>query len=134
MQAPNTAETSLRFMHLRTALIVLAATLVPMQAFAVFECNVKVHTVLVYANGDVNINHSGRNDYTVVCNLNHSFGGASPIVCATWFALLQQIKKKNGIANFYFNGEGSCASLATYGNTPTPVYIGDLTPWAERSA
>lgn len=39
--------------------------------------------------------------------------------------MLQSTKKKGGTANFYFNGEGSCATMGTYINAPVPVYIGD---------
>jgi hypothetical protein len=109
-------------------LIALAIILFPFQALATYECNVTVKNILVYSTGMVNVLHSGRGDYTMICSMNGDFGGVSNTTCAMWTALLQDIKKKNGIANFYFNGTGSCATLPTYANAPTPVYIGDVTP------
>jgi hypothetical protein len=40
--------------------------------------------------------------------------------------MLQNIKKAGGKAIFYYPGEGTCATLPTYGGTPAPVYIGDV--------
>lgn len=97
------------------------------QAAAYYECSVNVINVLVYADGSLNILHSGRGDYTVVCNLNTERQGVSPTTCAVWFGLLEAIKRKNGLAHIYFNGDGSCSTLPTYGNAPAPLYIGDIT-------
>ena len=103
--------------------VVLAAP-----AMAAYECNVKVVNVLIYQNGFVNILHSGRGDYTGVCNLTSTWKGVEPTTCAMWAGLLQQVKKKSGSAQVYFDGNGSCATLPTYGDSPAPVYIGDVTP------
>jgi hypothetical protein len=102
--------------------------MLPLNAKAAFECNVKIVNVLVYGNGSVNVLHSGRQDYTVVCNLDSAIGGVSPTTCALWTAMLQAIKKKNGTAEFFFWGNESCATMGTYGAAPIPVYIGDVTP------
>lgn len=104
------------------------ACLLPLQASAAYECNVKIVNVLVYADGLVNILHTGRNDYTVICSLNINWGSVSPTTCAMWTGMVQSIKKKNGLANIYFGGEGSCATMGTYGSAPIPTYIGDITP------
>jgi hypothetical protein len=106
-------------------LVVLAA-LMPLQAHAVFECTVKINNVLIYRDGAVNVLHTGRGDYTVVCNLNAERLGVSPVTCAMWAAMLQHIKKNNGNANFYFEGTGSCATLPVYGESPAPLYIGNV--------
>lgn len=116
----------MRMPMVSVALLVSAS--LPFQAHAVFECNVSVKNVLVYADGTVNVLHSGRNDYTVVCNMQSQYGNVSPTTCAMWTAMLQMIKKKNGIANFYYPGSGSCSTLPTYGSAPVPTYIGDVTP------
>jgi hypothetical protein len=100
----------------------------PFHARAAFECNVTVKHVLVYADGSVNVLHSGRGDYTVICNMQTNNGNVSEGTCAMWTAMLQAIKKKNGTANFYYPGTGSCSTLPTYWNAPVPVYIGDVTP------
>lgn len=93
-------------------------------AKATFNCSVDVNRVLVYGNGGINILHSGRNDYTVICNLNTDWKGVKPVTCAMWVGLLQNAQVNNKKVIFYYNGEGTCGTLPTYGNTPAPVYIG----------
>lgn len=115
-----------KFVKRLLALLLIA--LLPGYSFAAFECNAQVLRVLIYADGAVNILHSGRGDYTVVCNLNSTYGTVSPTTCAMWTAMLQVIKKKNGTAAFYFPGDGACATMATYGSAPVPTYIGDISP------
>ena len=34
-----------------------------------FSCSVNIQNVLVYGDGSVNVLHSGRKDYTYICNL-----------------------------------------------------------------
>lgn len=77
--------------------------------------------VLVYASGTVNISHTGRSSYTVICNLSAERQGVSVTTCA----MLQNIKKSSGKAIFYYDGTDTCADIATYGSAPVPVYIGD---------
>jgi hypothetical protein len=96
----------------------------PTSALAVYECSVKLEAVLVYGNGVVNVRHTGRGDYTHICSLNTERQGVSPVTCAMWAAMLQQIQKGNSTADFYYSGEGSCAALPTYASSPAPVYIG----------
>ena len=109
-------------------LVLLATCLfVSQQASADFFCQVNVTNVLVYADGSLNVLHSGRGDYTYMCNLNIERQGVSPSICAVWFGLLEAIKKKNGLAQIFFSGTGSFSTLPVYGNAPAPLYIGDLT-------
>lgn len=96
-----------------------------MSSFAAYQCSVQIVQVLVYSSGNVNVLHTGRGDFTVICNLNSNYGEVSPTTCAMWTAMLQSTKKKGGTASFYFNGEGSCATMGTYTSAPVPVYIGD---------
>ena len=95
-------------------------------AYGAYQCTVNINKVLIYANGSVNIHHSGRNDYTVICNLNVPRDGVGIATCAMWSSMLQNIKKNSGKAHFYYSGDGDCSTLPTYGNAPTPVYIGDM--------
>ena len=113
---------------MKKLILSVLAFAISMNAHAAYDCNVKVINVLIYSEGSVNILHSGRGDYTVVCNLNVERSGVSPTTCAMWAGMLQAIKKKNGLANFYFNGDSTCAALPVYGSAPAPVYIGDVTP------
>jgi hypothetical protein len=111
-----------------SALLLMAAMLLPLKASADFSCQATVINVLVYNNGIVNIVHSGRGDYTAICSMASDYNGVSVTTCAMWTAMLQAIKKKNGTATFYYPGTGTCATLPTYWSTPAPVYIGDVTP------
>lgn len=111
------------------SMFLAAAVMVfPADALAEYSCNVTVKNVLVYSSGAVNILHTGRGDYTYVCNLDSTYNGVSPTTCAMWVALLEKIKSKGGTAAFWFTGTGSCETLPTYGNSPAPVYVGDVTP------
>ncbi len=91
---------------------------------AAYQCDVTVLRVLVYNSGDVNILHSGRGDYTNICNLKSERQGVGITTCAMWTSMLQSIKKQGGKAAFYFSGDGSCSTLPTYSASPAPVYIG----------
>ena len=107
---------------LTVALTVAAAS----PAMAAFNCDAKIKALLVYNTGIVNVLHTGRGNYTVVCSLKGTYGDVSAATCATWVSLMESIKKKDGIAHFYYEGTGSCATLPTYGNAPVPTYIGDI--------
>ena len=102
--------------------IVLAS--LPMSAFANFSCSAVPEIVLVYGDGSVNVFHSGRNDYTYVCNLASPRLGVDPVTCAMWTSLLLAAKKNNQAVQFYYPGTGSCATLPVYSNSPAPTYIG----------
>ncbi|KPZ73134.1 hypothetical protein AN944_00282 [Shewanella sp. P1-14-1] len=98
----------------------------PFSTSAAFNCSVDVSRVLIYGNGSVNILHTGRGDYTNICNLNNDWKGVNVTTCAMWTGMLQSIKQNNGKAIFYYGGEGSCSTLPTYGVAPAPVYIGQI--------
>ena len=116
-------------MHKRSwSLALLASAVLPSNAVAAYECSVNVKNVLVYKDGIVNILHSGRGDYTIICSMSGDYLGVSVSTCAMWTAMLQAIKKKAGVATFYYDGVGTCATLPTYAAAPVPVYIGDVTP------
>src|SRR5262245_18867613 len=112
---------------MRTVLFMLAI-LLPAQSFADFTCNTQVRDVLVYADGSVNVRHSGRNDFTYICNLQTPRLGVGASTCAMWTSLLLNVKKNGGTAQFWYLGTGSCATLPTYVNSPAPHYVGDATP------
>ena len=107
-------------------LILILIILFTTNAQAAFHCTVDVKKVLVYSSGIINVMHSGRNDYTVICNLKNEANGVSIPTCAMWASMLQSIKKAQTKAVFYYPGNGTCADIATYGNAPVPVYIGDV--------
>ncbi|WP_233079739.1 hypothetical protein [Rheinheimera soli] len=95
--------------------------------WAAFECKVDLHAVLIYGDGTVNVLHSGRGDYTHICNLSEERQGVSPTTCALWASMLLALKKDGKKADFYYNSTpqyNSCAMLPNYSGAPAPVYIG----------
>jgi hypothetical protein len=100
--------------------------LVPLSAHAAFECDATIRQVLVYGDGSVGVLHSARNDLVFICNVQTARLGVDIGTCAMWTSMLIKIKDKAGIANFYYNGTGSCSTLPTYTNSPAPLYIGDV--------
>jgi hypothetical protein len=97
-------------------------------ARADFSCRVNVQGVLPYYEGSLNVLHSGRNDWTVICDLNAPYTNGltvSPTTCMAWMAVLLRAKKNNQPVEFWFAGTGSCATIGTYGSSPVPIYVGE---------
>jgi hypothetical protein len=117
--------------QLRAAAALVCVVLATAAQAQAFECRVTVQGVLAYSGGSVNVLHSGRNDWTVVCNLDRTYQvgsqSVSPTTCAVWYATLLRAKKNNQPVDVYFyDPAGSCAAVGTYGSAPVPVYIGEI--------
>jgi hypothetical protein len=112
-------------MKLKISLFMLLVSISTLSE-ASFNCTVGISKVLVYGNGDVNIFHQGRNNYTIICNLSKARQNVCVTTCAMWTSMLQNIKKEGSKAIFYYPGNGTCATLPTYGSSPVPVYIGNV--------
>jgi len=107
--------------------IIIAGLTAPASAAVV--CTVDVKRVLIYGSGVVNVLHSGRNNYTVVCSLKNERKGVSIPTCAMWASNLQSAKDNGEKVIFYYNDSlsySSCADLPIYGGAPAPIYIGKL--------
>ena len=92
-----------------------------------FACNVDLQNVLLYTDGAVNVMHTGRSDFTYICNLNSERQGVSITTCALWASMLIGAQNEGKKVTFYYNGTASynsCATLPTYGASPAPVYVG----------
>ena len=111
---------------MKQTLLYLCLSLFSFSSYASFSCDVDVSRVLIYQSGAVNVLHSGRSDYTYVCNLKGSWKGVDTVTCAMWASLLQSTQNNNKKATFYYNGDGSCSTLETYSRSPAPVYIGSI--------
>jgi hypothetical protein len=114
---------------LRAFLSAMVSALISVNAWADYSCLVNVLSVLPYSTGVVNVLHTGRGDYTVVCSLTADYTSGQtvkPETCAMWTAILLQAKKNNTKVNFYFPGTGSCETLPVYGASPVPIYIGPI--------
>jgi hypothetical protein len=104
------------------------AALLSSSAHADFSCDVTIQGVLVYYGGHVNVRHSGLGDWTMICNLNETSNNGftgQPSTCTMWYATLLRAKRNNQVVQFYFPGTGSCATIATYGSSPVPWYVGE---------
>jgi hypothetical protein len=105
-----------------------ALVVVPFSAYADYSCMVDVKGVLPYAGGLVNVLHTGRGDWTMICSLDQTYtngaASVSPNTCAMWTSLLLRAMKDNQKVQFWFPGTGSCAALGTYGSAAVPTYIG----------
>jgi len=119
----NFFEKSYRFAKYAFALVAAANTTI---ANASYYCNAQVTSVLVYADGGVNVLHSGRGDYTFICNLNTSYKSVTTEACAGWLGIVLLAKKNNAALQFYYDGSGTCSTLLTYSNSPAPSYIGPV--------
>jgi len=109
--------------------IALCALFPTLSNAAPFYCKVNINNVLLYADGSVNVRHTGRADFTYICNLNTERQGVPITTCAMWASLLSNLQKDNLQARFYYNGTSaynSCSTLPTYNGTPAPVYIGTV--------
>jgi hypothetical protein len=111
---------------MKIKLITFLVMALPLQTFAAFNCVVDVSRVLIYADGSVNILHTGRNNYTYICNLKTERQGVSITTCAMWTSTLQNTQNNAVKAIFYYGGSGSCSTLPLYGATPAPIYIGTV--------
>ncbi|RYV04080.1 hypothetical protein SOPP22_01370 [Shewanella sp. OPT22] len=111
---------------IKSLFISIVLMFVSTSVFAAFNCEVEIKRVLVYATGEVNILHTGRNDYTFICNAKGTWKGIDTVTCALWVSMLQSTQNNNKKAIFYYSGSGTCASLPTYSTSPAPVYIGTI--------
>jgi hypothetical protein len=76
-------------------------------ALAGYSCDVTINGVLAYEGGALNVHHTGRGDWTIICNLDIPYTNGStvsPTVCASWMAILLRAKKNNQQVQFYFSG------------------------------
>ena len=115
--------------HWRRVVVGLSCLALSLSAHANFACTVTVQGVLPYAGGALNVKHSGRNDWTIICNLDAPYTNVntvSPTVCASWMVILLRAKKNNSPVQFWFAGAGSCATLGTYSSSQVPTYVGEV--------
>ncbi|MCG9584203.1 hypothetical protein L1D13_17260 [Vibrio tubiashii] len=105
--------------------LLLTLLLVSPSAFADITCRGEVNNVLQYANGDVNVHTSYRNDYTVMCNVKDHWKGVSPEACKGMLSTLltaQSAGKK--VETYYYGNQYTCQNIPYYGQAPGPVYVG----------
>jgi hypothetical protein len=97
-----------------------------LQSWAVTDCTGTVNGALLYADGSVNILGSWRNDYTVICNTNGTFGNVAPEICLAWYATALKAVGTTRQVNIYYAATHTCATLPTYWSAPAPTYFGSF--------
>lgn len=105
-----------KFHRLRFTAAAVVGLACAFNAHADFSCRVTVQGVLPYSSGPVNVLHTGRNDWTMVCSLSEPYTNGltvSPATCMAWVAILLRAKKNNQQVDFWFPGTGTCATIAT---------------------
>src|SRR4051794_26825318 len=85
--------------------------LVSFSSHAATDCNGTVTRVLLYGDGSVNLLASYRNDYTVLCNTNGTFGGIPAEVCLSWYATALDAVAHGKQVNVYYGATLTCATL-----------------------
>jgi hypothetical protein len=98
--------------------------LVSLQSHAVTDCTGTAVKVLLYGDGTVNLQSSWRNDFTVICNINGTFGNISAEVCLSWYATATSAAAHGKQVTVYYAATYTCATLPTYWSAPAPTYFG----------
>lgn len=87
-------------------------------------CSGKIAQLIVYGAGDLSVLGTWRGDWTYLCNVK----AGSPIdtvTCSHWASMATLAFKEGSSVGAYYNVPAgtTCANLATYGNSPVPVYF-----------
>lgn len=101
-----------------------ALALLSLPSQAATDCNGTVTRVLLYGDGTVNLLSSWRNDYTVLCNTNGTFGSIPAELCLSWYATAMNAAAHGKQVNVYYAATYTCATLPTYWSSPVPTYVG----------
>lgn len=111
---------------MRAPTLLLALMIASSTTYADIQCSGAVNSLLVYANGTVNISTSYRNDYTHICNLQSARQNVDTLTCALWVGAIESARKLNQNIKIYYtnNNDFSCDTIPTYAAAPAPVYIG----------
>ena len=105
-------------------LLGVSLALVSLQSHAVTDCAGTVVKVLLYGDGTVNLQSSWRNDFTVICNTNGTFGNIPAEVCLSWYATAMNAAAHGKQVTAYYAATYACATMPTYCSEPVPTYCG----------
>jgi hypothetical protein len=107
----------------RIAFVASILSLWPQTASADFWCDAAPTGIFTNSNGSVIVQMPWRLDWVGVCNVKTTWKGVDPSVCWAWFSHLSTAMADQKSVTIYYSGTGSCASIATYENSPVPYYI-----------
>ncbi|OGQ53938.1 MAG: hypothetical protein A3J24_00585 [Deltaproteobacteria bacterium RIFCSPLOWO2_02_FULL_53_8] len=87
-------------------------------------CPGKIAQLIVYGTGQLSIVGTWRGDWTHLCNLNTG-SPIDSVTCSHWSSMATMAFKEGAQVGVYYNVPvgTTCANLATYANSPTPVYF-----------
>lgn len=106
-------------------ILLLTAILFSTPSIANIGCIGTVKNILQYANGNINVYTSYRNDYTVMCNIEKHWKGVSPEACQGMLSVLLTAQSTGkSIATYYSGDQYTCSNLPHYGSAPGPSYVG----------
>jgi hypothetical protein len=105
----------------RILCLVLAVVAAPARADA--YCSGNVLEYLVLNDGMLLVRGNWRGDWTNLCSLQSPWKSISIEACYSWYGLVSAAKIHNKPVGAYYYGSVECSSLATYGNSPAPLYL-----------
>lgn len=108
---------------LNLVLTTIVSTVSYNSASAAVACTGKINQILTYANGNVIVHSSWRNDFNVICNSKNEWNGITTSQCALWLSQALVAYKAKTNSTVYYENESNCAQIPTYGNSPPPVYF-----------
>src|SRR3954451_613963 len=108
------------------SLFILLGLLVATSAKADIQCFGSVTDLLIYNDGEVNIQTTYRNSYTHICNLKVTRQGVDTFTCALWVGLIESARKLNQTIHVYYstNNGFTCETIPFFDQSPAPLYIG----------
>jgi hypothetical protein len=107
------------------ALTVALALLMATNAAHAVYCYTLVRYLWIENTGAVYVYLDIRGDYVQFCNINATWKGITPQICAAQLGLMRSAVARQASTYFYYlNADvSSCTSIPSYSNAPAPGYI-----------
>lgn len=103
---------------------IMLASLAPSQgARAAAWCTGTISASWVSAGGDVYLLGSWVGTHTRICNLDSTWSGITPSVCASWMAKIDAAISTSRQVTVYYDSISDCSTIPSYTNAPAPWYV-----------
>ena len=87
-------------------------------------CAGNLKEALVYADGNLMVFGTWRNDWSVLCNTKGSLYGVDTVTCSLWASYaVKAVESQLPVVIAYKDVAQECSALPTYGNSPAPTYF-----------
>jgi hypothetical protein len=88
-------------------------------------CYTGVRNLFIESNGAVQIRLDVLNNYVQICNINSSWKGITPQICAAQLGLMRSaVARQVPMYIYYASTEvTSCTTIPTYSTAPSPGYV-----------